>query len=115
MCGGSISVALTFQCVDLDANFWCVDFGNLKSFKSILEDNFDHTCLIAEDDPELPYYQQLHSLGVVQLRVFPEVGCEVFERYVAGAIEVWLKDNGYSPRVQLAEVSVTNIYGDFGT
>jgi 6-pyruvoyltetrahydropterin/6-carboxytetrahydropterin synthase len=51
--GYSIGVKIIFECESLDERNWVMDFGGLKEFKQWLEHMFDHTLLVAEDDPEL--------------------------------------------------------------
>ena len=47
--------------------------GELKSF---LDDMFDHTLLVAEDEPHLDLYKQLEKAGIARLTVLPKLGCE---------------------------------------
>jgi 6-pyruvoyltetrahydropterin/6-carboxytetrahydropterin synthase len=104
--GYSIAVHFEFETAELDFRHWAVDFGSLKSLKGWLEDMLDHKTLIAEDDPALPFFRQGHELGVMDLVVVPYVGCERFAEMIFDAAEVWLQDNGYSPRVRLRKVQV---------
>ena len=53
-----------------------MDFGGFKEFKLFLDDTFDHTCLINQDDPELPLLKELDSKGIIKLRVLESVGME---------------------------------------
>ena len=39
---------------------------------------FDHTMIIAEDDPEVKAFQQMDDVGVAQVRVIPATGAEKF-------------------------------------
>jgi 6-pyruvoyltetrahydropterin/6-carboxytetrahydropterin synthase len=61
-----------------------MDFGGLKAFKEWADWQFDHTLVIASDDPHLKLFQTMASLGlqeqggVVDLRVVEAVGCEKF-------------------------------------
>ena len=50
--GYALSFHFEFECDTLDARNWCMDFGGLKPLKALLEDWFDHTLLVAEDDPQ---------------------------------------------------------------
>ena len=75
--GYSIGVKIIFECDSLDERNWVMDFGGLKEFKKWLEHMFDHTLLIAEDDPELELFKNLPP-HVVDLRIVPAVGCERF-------------------------------------
>ena len=77
--GYSIGVKLIFECDTLDDRNWVMDFGGLKDFKNWLEHMFDHTTLVAEDDPELDRFIELDKLGgIIDLRIVPAVGCERF-------------------------------------
>ena len=102
--GYALAFRFVFESDELDVRNWVVDFGSLKSLKARLEDTFDHKLLVAEDDPKLPVLEHLAAIGVAELRVLPRVGCEAFAELVFGMTEVWLLDNGYSPRVWLASV-----------
>lgn len=104
--GYALKFVFKFQANELDSTGWVVDFGSLKSLKGILEDTFDHTTVVAEDDPELNTFRELDKKGLIQLRILPAVGCEKFAEYVFNTAEVWLKDNGYSPRVWVQSVEV---------
>ena len=104
--GYSLGFKFTFASKELDVRNWVVDFGSLKSLKGILEDNFDHTLLVAEDDPQLDEICQLGGLGIARVIVMPRVGCEAIAEYVYHAAESWLQSNGYSPRVWIESVEV---------
>ena len=73
-----------------------MDFGGLKAFKEWSEWMFDHTLIIAQDDPHLPFFRQMNNLvtigqfndlestvpnergAVCDLRIVDAVGCEKF-------------------------------------
>lgn len=74
--GYSYSMKFYFGANELDHRQWNVDFGGLKNLKMFLEDYFDHTTLIAEDDPHLPIFQDLEKQGILKLTVLPAMGCE---------------------------------------
>ena len=85
--GYSIGVRVVFECETLDERNWVMDFGGLRKFKKWLEYMFDHTLLIAEDDPHLDKFKELAAIGVLNtpaysalcdLRIVPAVGCERF-------------------------------------
>jgi len=88
--GYSIGVKVIFECDTLDERNWVMDFGGLKEFKAWLEYMFDHTTLIAKDDPFLNTFIALSELTlqegssiveegrVVDLRIVDAVGCERF-------------------------------------
>lgn len=104
--GYSIAVRFEFEADALDHRLWVVDFGSLKSLKGWLEDTFDHKTVVAEDDPKIDLFRQAESHGLIQLVVLPATGCEKFAEIIYGAATVWLRDNGYAPRVRLASVEV---------
>lgn len=113
--GYSLQVELTFRATELDIRNWVVDFGSLKSLKGWLEDTFDHKLIVAEDDPELATFELMERAGICQLRVVPATGCERFAEYIYEFTEMWLKDNGYSPRCQLDAVTVREHGANFAT
>lgn len=85
--GYSIGIKLIFECDTLDERNWVMDFGGLKQFKQWAEYMFDHTLVVAEDDPELELFKNMAKIGkidsdsvtaICDLRVVPAVGCERF-------------------------------------
>lgn len=71
-----------FSANELDENNWVVDFGGLKSLKSKLEEHFDHTTVLADNDPALDSFKKLHEDGIVDLRVMHGgVGIEKFAEH----------------------------------
>lgn len=82
--GYSIGIRLVFESDTLDDRNWVMDFGGLKAFKEWSEWMFDHTLVVAHDDPHLARFKELASLGlqdqggVCDLRVVDAVGCEKF-------------------------------------
>lgn len=96
--GYSIGIRLIFESATLDDRNWVMDFGGLKAFKDWAEYMFDHTLIVAKDDPYLPDFTRLANLGnvinsgvgsiadvppnergaVCDLRVVEAVGCEKF-------------------------------------
>jgi 6-pyruvoyltetrahydropterin/6-carboxytetrahydropterin synthase len=75
--GYSIGVKVIFECESLDERQWVHDFGGMKYFKNWLEHMFDHTMLVAEDDPNSEVFKALPK-DTVDLRIVPGVGCERF-------------------------------------
>jgi len=75
--GYSIGVKVIFECESLDERNWVMDFGGLKDFKKWLEHMFDHTLLIAEDDPHKELFLNLPQ-DTASIRLVPAVGCERF-------------------------------------
>ena len=81
-----------FNCNNLDANNWVVDFGGLKELKEILEKQFDHTLCVASDDPLLEGLQSLHTAGGCDLRVMPDgVGIEKTAEWCLKAADAFIR------------------------
>ena len=82
--GYSIGIKLIFESETLDDRNWVMDFGGLKAFKDWADHMFDHTLIIAKDDPHLEMFQKMAELGlqdsggVCDLRLVEAVGCEKF-------------------------------------
>ena len=104
--GYPLSFRFLFGSNELDVRNWVVDFGSLKSLKGMLERTFDHKTIVAADDPQMKWFVTAHELGIIDLVVLPAGGCEKFAEFAYGAADVWLRDNGYWPRVKLIEVEV---------
>jgi 6-pyruvoyltetrahydropterin/6-carboxytetrahydropterin synthase len=88
-----------------------MDFGGLKELKEWLEYMFDHTLIVAEDDPELESLANLGRLGLADVRVVPSVGCERFAELaynqLAFLLDEW-RDRGtlLNPSVRVKSVEV---------
>lgn len=104
--GYALAVAFVFEACELDVRNWVVDFGGLKGLRTILEDTFDHTLLVAEDDPFKDDLCALQGLGVARVIVVPATGCEAFARMIYEVTEQWLLDAGFAPRCRLVSVEV---------
>jgi 6-pyruvoyltetrahydropterin/6-carboxytetrahydropterin synthase len=82
--GYSIGIKLIFESETLDDRNWVMDFGGLKAFKEWSEWQFDHTLVVAEDDPHLKLFETIAGFGlqdqggVCDLRIVEAVGCEKF-------------------------------------
>lgn len=104
--GYPLAFRFLFGSDELDVRNWVVDFGSLKSLKGVLEDTFDHKTIVATDDPHIEWFREAARKGILDLVELPAAGCEKFAEYVYGVADIWLRDNGYAPRVRLIEVEV---------
>ena len=59
--GYALAFKFVFATRELDARNWCYDFGGLKPVRAWLHETFDHTTLVAEDDPERPAFEALRA------------------------------------------------------
>jgi len=104
--GYALGFKLTFESDVLDERNWVVDFGSLKTLKAQIEDMFDHKVVVAIDDPHLDYFKTGQELGVLDLVIVPDNGCEKFAEIAYEMTEQWLKENSFLPRVRLVSVEV---------
>ena len=80
--------AITFEADELDADTgFVVDFSDLKDVRHLLESQFDHTTIVAPDDPALPMLEQLAGLAALDLRVMDHPGMEGAARWVLMQVE----------------------------
>ena len=80
--GYQLKAEITLACNELDNNNWVFDFGGLKDLKQIFNNHFDHTLVVASDDPELELLKQLNDRGIAQLRIMEGgVGIERFAEW----------------------------------
>ncbi len=95
--GYSIGIKLVFESHTLDDRNWVMDFGGLKAFKEWSEWMFDHTLVVAKDDPHLEMFKKMAELGlqdqggVCDLRIVEAVGCEKFSELVYKEMDKILK------------------------
>lgn len=105
--GYSIGIELVFESETLDDRNWVMDFGGLKAFKEWAEWMFDHTLIIAKDDPEYATFIALNKIqggfknkGLVDLRIVDGVGCEKFAelayRTMNEILEAYQKGHGWT-------------------
>jgi 6-pyruvoyltetrahydropterin/6-carboxytetrahydropterin synthase len=104
--GYALAVKFVFEADKLDHTNWVVDFGSMKSLKTMLEDTFDHKLLVAIDDPMYDEICALSGLGIADVVSVEATGCEAFAQLIFECAEIWLKDNGYTPRCRLVSVEV---------
>ena len=81
--GYAMEFKVTFE-GNLDELNWVCDFGCFKrnGIKEHMNYMFDHTTIVAKDDPEIESFKYLASKGLIQLRILNHVGCEKFAEYV---------------------------------
>lgn len=106
--GYALAFKFIFESDTLDVRNWVVDFGGLRPLKGMLEDTFDHTLLVASDDPKKDVILDLDRVHKIAKVVEVEsTGCEATAKLVFDVTEQWLKDGGYGDRVRLVSVEVS--------
>lgn len=81
-----------FATSELTKEGWVVDFGGLKKVKAWLDEMFDHTFLASEDDPYMDKFKQMDKDGIIQLRVFENIGMEGTAKFVYEKVNEMIKD-----------------------
>ena len=68
----------------LDKLNWVCDFGSFKrnGIKEYMSYMFDHTTIVAKDDPKILEFKKLSEMNLIQLRIIDDVGCEKFAEHV---------------------------------
>ena len=64
---------------------------------------FDHTMIIAEDDPFRSAFEQMGTSEVAQVRILPAVGAEKFAEYIYEKLNGWVIEESEG-RVKVAQV-----------
>jgi len=92
--GYGVSFRVTFE-GELDHRNWVWDFGGMKRAKTLIDNKqpktwmdymFDHTLIVAEDDPYINAFKEMDKAGVAQVRVIPNTGAEKFAEYIYNKI-----------------------------
>ena len=97
--GYGVSFKVWFE-GELDEKNWVWDFGGMKRAKTKIDDMspkewmdymFDHTVIVAEDDPFVESFQSMGVHGAAQVRVIPAVGAEKFSEFVFNKLNEFVK------------------------
>jgi 6-pyruvoyltetrahydropterin/6-carboxytetrahydropterin synthase len=64
---------------------------------------FDHTTIIAEDDPFINAFREMERAEVAQIRIIPAVGAEQFAKYIFEKLNTFIQEET-SGRVKVARV-----------
>jgi len=109
--GYGISFKLWFE-GDLDERNWVWDFGGMKrangkidgmSPKDWMEYMFDHTFVVAEDDPFLESFKKMDEAGVAQVRIVPATGAERFAQFIYDKLNPFIEEETKG-RVKVSKV-----------
>ena len=110
--GYGVSFKLWFE-GELDHRNWVWDFGGMKRAKGTIDGKspkdwfdymFDHTVIVAEDDPQLDkFFVKMDRNGTIQLRVVPATGAEKFAEFIYNKVNPFIVQETEG-RVKLAKV-----------
>ena len=123
--GYGISFKIVFE-GDLDERNWVWDFGGMKRAKGTIDGMspkawmdfmFDHTYIIAEDDPFLPSALEMNKNGIAQVVIVPATGAEQFAKFIYDKVNPFiLEETNNRVRVVSVEFKEHNknsaIYGE---
>ena len=109
--GYGVSFKVKFE-GDLDYRNWVWDFGGMKraktkidglSPKAWMDHMFDHTVIIADDDPHKEGFLEMDTIGIAQVRVVPATGAEKFAEYIFNKLNPFVKEETNN-RVKVKQV-----------
>ena len=110
--GYGISFKVYFE-GELDERNWVWDFGGMKRAKTKIDGKspkewmdymFDHTVLVAKDDPHLKGFKTMGEQGVSQIRIVPATGAEKFAEFIFHKLNNFVKtETGERVKVKQVE------------
>ena len=109
--GYGVSFRVWFE-GELDERNWVFDFGGMKRAKGNIDGKnpkewmdymFDHTTIVATDDPGIGGFRTMNELGIIQLRELEAVGAEQFAKYIYDKLNTFVQEETNS-RVSVVRV-----------
>lgn len=105
--GYALGFYFEFESEETDVRNWVVDFGSLRPLKNFLKENFDHTMLVAEDDPEFETFEMLHKKALAKMVVVEKTGCEALSKFLHEWVnEYFLEDHYPNSGIRCRKVEV---------
>jgi 6-pyruvoyltetrahydropterin/6-carboxytetrahydropterin synthase len=98
--GYGVSFRVWFE-GELDERNWVWDFGGMKRAKGTIDGKnpkawmdymFDHTTIVATDDPGIGGFRTMNELGIIQLRELEAVGAEQFAKYIYDKLNTFVQE-----------------------
>lgn len=96
---------ISFTADELDEQYFVFDFGALRPLRKQLEDLFDHTLIVDIDDPQRPFFEEMHAKGLADVRFVPSAGAEGIAEYVFNMANEFIREATNS-RVHCSKVAV---------
>jgi len=109
--GYGVSFRVWFE-GELDERNWVWDFGGMKRAKGTIDGMnpkawmdymFDHTTIVAKDDPYLENFREMWKDGIIQLRIIPATGAEQFAKYIYEKLNPFIQEETQG-RVKITKV-----------
>ena len=97
--GYGISFKIWFE-GELDERNWVWDFGGMKRAKGNIDGKspkewmdfmFDHTFIVADDDPFKNSFLKMADAGAAQIRVIPATGAEQFAKFIYDKVNPFIE------------------------
>jgi len=109
--GYGVSFRVWFE-GELDERNWVWDFGGMKRAEGTIDGMnpkvwmdfmFDHTVIIADDDPFIALFRKMHDEDLIQLRIIPATGAEQFSKYIYEKLNTFIQEETKG-RVKITKV-----------
>jgi 6-pyruvoyltetrahydropterin/6-carboxytetrahydropterin synthase len=109
--GYGVSFKVWFE-GDIDERNWVWDFGGMKRAKTLIDGKtpkewmdymFDHTVIVAADDPEIDYFLNMQEKGLAQVRILFATGAEKFAEFVFNKLNTFILEETNN-RVRVVKV-----------
>jgi 6-pyruvoyltetrahydropterin/6-carboxytetrahydropterin synthase len=109
--GYGVSFRVWFE-GQLDERNWVWDFGGMKRAKGTIDGMnpkawmdymFDHTVIIADDDPFIEVFYGMEMDQLIQLRIIPATGAEQFAKYIYQKLNIFVQEET-DGRVKVTQV-----------
>ncbi|MCF6766336.1 6-carboxytetrahydropterin synthase [Thiotrichales bacterium 19S3-7] len=121
--GYDLIFILYFEAEILDQHNWVWDFGWLKNQQYSIDNRtvkawfdymFDHTVIIAEDDPEFNTFKLLAEKNLIQLRTMKHYSTEKVAEYILDTLQPIIQRYS-NQRVTLTQVEVWENQNNMGS
>jgi len=77
-----------------------IDGMNPKAWMDYM---FDHTTIVANDDPQLEFFKVMYAKELIQLRIIPATGAEQFAKFIFEKLNEFILEETEG-RVKVAQV-----------
>lgn len=105
--GYALKFKAWFEADTLDEMNWVVDFGGFghNGFKEWMNEMFDHTMLIEQDDPYRDLFEQMALSKLCKVHFLDRMGCESLAKLVFNKLE-YILANQEGGRCRVIKVEV---------
>ena len=97
--GYSLGFTVTIGSDKLNEQNWVYDFGDFNFLEDWLREHFDHTLLVAINDPHKDEIKSLNKNKIARIVEVPEIRCEKFAEMPFKFIDYHFNVNDYNVKV----------------